>query len=181
MNDTPAMAGLGGFSDMGSMGSASLGAVGGGNVPAVPLVPMPLPSIKLSKGMGPSAAKEQIEKLNKMLLEKGKSTANKLQHIHNLLGYGPGKLVSNWDPSTRDEADTAEVLPQTMMRIKRDLKEFFVDPVPDVYLVPDDDNLCIAHAIVVGPRDTPYDGGFFYFFVKFPSEYPIKRECFLAG
>ena len=99
----------------------------------------------------------------------------KVNHIQKLLGYGhgPGKLVVDWDPATRDE-ETKDLLPQTKLRIKRDLKEFFVDPVPDVFLVPDSDNVCAAHAVVVGPADTPYEGGFFYFFVKFPHDYPIR-------
>jgi ubiquitin-conjugating enzyme E2 Z len=96
--------------------------------------------------------------------------------IEKLLGYGfgPGKLLAHWDPSLEEDGDKTEVLPQTMLRIRKDLKEFFTDPIPEVFLVPDTDNVCIAHAIVMGPRDTPYEGGFFYFYVKFPADYPIK-------
>ncbi|KAH9368111.1 hypothetical protein HPB48_013749 [Haemaphysalis longicornis] len=31
---------------------------------------------------------------------------------------------------------------------------------------------CI-HALVIGPLDTPYEGGFFHFFIKCPTDYPI--------
>ncbi|KAH9368110.1 hypothetical protein HPB48_013748 [Haemaphysalis longicornis] len=29
------------------------------------------------------------------------------------------------------------------------------------------------HALVIGPLDTPYEGGFFHFFIKCPTDYPI--------
>ena len=31
-----------------------------------------------------------------------------------------------------------------------------------------------VHALVIGPRGTPYAGGFFYFLISFTPEYPIK-------
>ena len=31
-----------------------------------------------------------------------------------------------------------------------------------------------VHALVIGPRATPYAGGFFYFLISFTPEYPIK-------
>lgn len=143
---------------------------------ALPKVVQPKPSVLVNptplagaSGSSSSSSAAQI------LIPNIASKAKKTPHIHNLLGYGPGKLVTNWDPNQREEnEDQAEILPQTMLRIKRDLKEFFTDPVPEVFLVPDTENICSSHAIVIGPRDTPYEGGFFYFFVKFPPDYPIK-------
>ena len=29
------------------------------------------------------------------------------------------------------------------------------------------------HALITGPFDTPYEGGFFYFFIRCPPDYPI--------
>ncbi|KAI1279585.1 Ubiquitin-conjugating enzyme E2 Z [Halotydeus destructor] len=101
---------------------------------------------------------------------KSELKAKKMYHINKLLGHGN----PSWDPSQKEDGDTTELLPQTLLRIKRDLKDFFVDPVPEVFLVPEPDNMCVAHAIVMGPRETPYEGGMFYFYVKFPADYPIK-------
>lgn len=30
------------------------------------------------------------------------------------------------------------------------------------------------YALILGPFDTPYEGGFFCFFLKFPTNYPIR-------
>ena len=30
------------------------------------------------------------------------------------------------------------------------------------------------HALVTGPFDTPYEGGFFYFYIRCPYDYPIN-------
>ncbi|WAR04213.1 UBE2Z-like protein [Mya arenaria] len=33
---------------------------------------------------------------------------------------------------------------------------------------------CILHALITGPFDTPYEGGFFYFLIRCPPDYPIR-------
>ncbi len=30
------------------------------------------------------------------------------------------------------------------------------------------------HALITGPFDTPYEGGFFYFLIRCPPDYPIR-------
>ena len=30
------------------------------------------------------------------------------------------------------------------------------------------------HALITGPFDTPYEGGFFYFIIRCPPDYPIR-------
>lgn len=40
-------------------------------------------------------------------------------------------------------------------------------------MVGDESNLKIIHAIIMGVMDTPYEGGFFYFVLKCPNDYPI--------
>lgn len=39
---------------------------------------------------------------------------------------------------------------------------------------PDDDNIFNWSAIIIGPKDTPYEGGVFKLSIKFPSDYPYK-------
>ena len=34
-----------------------------------------------------------------------------------------------------------------------------------------------VHALITGPMDTPYEGGFFYFLVRFPTDYPSSCPC----
>lgn len=49
----------------------------------------------------------------------------------------------------------------------------FTDPPFGVFAVGDENDMRIIHALVVGVMDTPYEGGFFYFVMKCPNDYPI--------
>lgn len=58
-------------------------------------------------------------------------------------------------------------------RIINDIRELYSDPVEGIFVAPDDDNITILHALIVGPEGTPYEGGFFYFLVTFSEKYPL--------
>lgn len=62
----------------------------------------------------------------------------------------------------------------TILRIKRDLTEFFALKLSTIHVVPEEENLSRVHALIEGPNDTPYDSGFFYFTIQFPMDYPIR-------
>ena len=59
-------------------------------------------------------------------------------------------------------------------RIKHDLTELYADPVEGIFVVQDENHNNKVHALVIGPKDTPYDGGFFYFLFTYPEKYPLK-------
>lgn len=56
----------------------------------------------------------------------------------------------------------------------RDLVNLFTDPPFGLFVVGDESNMKFIHAIIMGVMDTPYEGGFFYFVLKCPSDYPIR-------
>ena len=58
-------------------------------------------------------------------------------------------------------------------RIKKDLENFALLNPEGISIVPDEEDMTKLHALIVGPRDTPYEGGFFYFIVQCTSEYPF--------
>ncbi|KAK3907820.1 Ubiquitin-conjugating enzyme E2 Z [Frankliniella fusca] len=62
--------------------------------------------------------------------------------------------------------------PTTKYRIKRDIKEFMKCPPHGIFGVPDEEDFMVFHAIIVGPDETPYEKGLFYFVVTFPNDYP---------
>ena len=37
-----------------------------------------------------------------------------------------------------------------------------------------EENIMKATAIIIGPKDTPYENGIFYFIIEFPRDYPFK-------
>ncbi|KAH6932341.1 hypothetical protein HPB50_004864 [Hyalomma asiaticum] len=78
---------------------------------------------------------------------------------------------NNWDPTYFEHEETS---PQCRLRIKRDIMDLFTDPPPGVHIAPVEHKITVIHAIVVGPEDTPYEGGFFHFLIQCPPEYPIK-------
>ncbi|XP_037288861.2 ubiquitin-conjugating enzyme E2 Z [Rhipicephalus microplus] len=79
--------------------------------------------------------------------------------------------AASWYPKSVDyNAPSATCL----LRIKRDIQEIKADPLPGIYVSPEENDLSKLHAVVVGPSGTPYEGGFFHFFVKCPSSYPMQ-------
>eukprot|EP01062_Namystynia_karyoxenos_P026276 TRINITY_DN20464_c0_g1_i1.p1 TRINITY_DN20464_c0_g1~~TRINITY_DN20464_c0_g1_i1.p1 ORF type:complete len:1032 (+),score=333.23 TRINITY_DN20464_c0_g1_i1:132-3227(+) len=42
-----------------------------------------------------------------------------------------------------------------------------------IHVYPHGDDLTHVEALIVGPDDTPYEGGFFHFDMRFPPEYPL--------
>ncbi|XP_077861682.1 ubiquitin-conjugating enzyme E2 Z-like [Saccoglossus kowalevskii] len=41
-------------------------------------------------------------------------------------------------------------------------------------VVPDKDDITKVHALITGQFDTPYEGGFFHFLIRFSPDYPIR-------
>jgi ubiquitin-conjugating enzyme E2 Z len=41
-----------------------------------------------------------------------------------------------------------------------------------IYYVHDDEDMLTGYAMIVGPEDTPYFGGFYFFELRYPSDYP---------
>ena len=60
-------------------------------------------------------------------------------------------------------------------RIIRDLKKMEEDPpVSGVTAKPNENNIMLWQAIILGPEDTPWEGGVFKLIMEFSEEYPNK-------
>jgi len=57
----------------------------------------------------------------------------------------------------------------TRQRIQRDLLKFLRNPIPGVWVAIDSKDELLVHALVMGPDDTPYEKGFFYFTFKYSA------------
>jgi len=86
--------------------------------------------------------------------------------------FGSAK-INSWDPTHCPQWDMMKPSEQCFMRIKRDLMTIFKEPPPGMIIVPDEMDMTKIHALVTGPFDTPYEGGFFYFLIRCPPNYPI--------
>jgi ubiquitin-protein ligase len=60
------------------------------------------------------------------------------------------------------------------MRIVQDIYDFNKNKPEGIYLSIDKKNLMKQHALIIGPKDTPYFGGFFFFEIIYPENYPTN-------
>lgn len=59
-------------------------------------------------------------------------------------------------------------------RIIIDIKDIQKSPIEDICYVPDEDNILKGYALIIGPRNTPYEYGNFLFEFNFSQQYPYK-------
>lgn len=63
-----------------------------------------------------------------------------------------------------------------MKRVVRDVRQIQQSPLEShhIYYVHNEENMMEGHAMIVGPSDTPYFGGFYFFKLTFPNDYPFS-------
>jgi len=63
---------------------------------------------------------------------------------------------------------------ETVKRLAKDIRENLQNPLTSngIYYKHSDTNLLTGYAMIIGPENTPYHNGFFFFMFKFPIDYP---------
>lgn len=76
--------------------------------------------------------------------------------------------------STKNNSETVFISKDAMKRIISDIKELRNNPLTEhgIYYEHDDEDILKGKALIIGPRDTPYENGFYLFEFKFPADYP---------
>jgi len=69
---------------------------------------------------------------------------------------------------------TTFITKETANRLLKDVKQIFKNPLTDngIYYVHDDTDMLKGYALIVGPSDTPYFGGYYFFELFYPLDYP---------
>ena len=63
---------------------------------------------------------------------------------------------------------------ETIQRLIKDVKQIIKNPLTDngIYYKHDEDDMLKGYALIIGPSETPYFGGFYFFEFKYPADYP---------
>ena len=69
---------------------------------------------------------------------------------------------------------TTFVSKETVTRLLKDVKQILKFPLTEngIYYVHDDTDMMKGYALIIGPSDTPYFGGNYFFELNYPADYP---------
>lgn len=72
--------------------------------------------------------------------------------------------------------DPVVISKDTMNRLIKDVKEIIQHPLCDngIFYSHDEENMLKGYAMIIGPSDTPYFGGYYFFELNFPVNYPYS-------
>ena len=71
-------------------------------------------------------------------------------------------------------ASSTIITKETISRLLKDVKQIIKSPLTEqgIYYIHDDTDMLKGYAMIVGPEDTPYFGGFYFFEFSYPHDYP---------
>lgn len=72
----------------------------------------------------------------------------------------------------KKEATSSEPNVLTIRRVHQDITCAKTEILEGIHVHPDENDIMVFHAIIEGPSDTPYAGGFFYFYIRMSNDYP---------
>lgn len=80
------------------------------------------------------------------------------------------------DDNTSENLIQVSISKETAQRLLKDVRNIIKNPLTDngIYYKHDDNNMLKGYALIVGPSDTPYFGGYYFFKFNYPTDYPFS-------
>lgn len=71
---------------------------------------------------------------------------------------------------------TKVIKKETIQRLLKDVKQIIRHPLTDngIYYSHDEEDMLKGYAMIIGPADTPYFGGYYFFKFDYPCDYPFS-------
>lgn len=69
---------------------------------------------------------------------------------------------------------TTHITKETISRLLKDVKQIMKNPLTEngIYYAHDDSDMLKGYALIIGPSETPYFGGNYFFEFNYPADYP---------
>ena len=63
-----------------------------------------------------------------------------------------------------------------LTRINKELRMLKISPLvkEGIFVIPDEEDITLARALIIGPDDTPYENGMYFYEIRFPENYPFS-------
>jgi len=74
------------------------------------------------------------------------------------------------------ENNIGTISKETTQRLLKDVRQIIKNPLEDngIYYVHSSENMLNGYAMIIGPEDTPYFGGYYFFKFEYPLDYPYS-------
>ena len=71
-------------------------------------------------------------------------------------------------------SNTTVISKKTIQRLLKDVRDIIQNPLTSngIYYIHDEEDMLKGYALIVGPQDTPYFGGYYFFEFNYPTDYP---------
>jgi ubiquitin-protein ligase len=71
---------------------------------------------------------------------------------------------------------TKTITKDSINRLLKDVRQIMKHPLTDnnIFYTHDDEDLLKGYALIIGPSDTPYFGGYYFFEFNYPFDYPFS-------